>query len=135
MVQRRSRHRIGRIRPNRVLFGFFAFPSSRLAWRRRRRDSSLFPHLGIGIGFEGRSQAQIYLPGLQWRYTGLYTDERIFRPAAYPPVRTEETLEVRCWRCFTNQELPARNARFQCRICGSRLRIELEPGDVTFFAP
>jgi Zn finger protein HypA/HybF involved in hydrogenase expression len=39
-------------------------------------------------------------------------------------VRTEETLEVRCWQCFTSQELSARSERFQCRICGSRLRID-----------
>ncbi len=56
----------------------------------------------------------------------MYTDERIPTRAPIRPVRIEETLEVRCWQCFTNQELSAKSERFQCRICGSRLRIELK---------
>ncbi len=57
----------------------------------------------------------------------MYINSPATKSAAYRPVRIEETLEVRCWQCFTNQELSARSERFQCRICGSRLRIEWSP--------
>jgi Zn finger protein HypA/HybF involved in hydrogenase expression len=38
--------------------------------------------------------------------------------------RTAEAFQVRCWRCFTDQELPADRLRFYCRKCGTHLQIE-----------
>ena len=38
--------------------------------------------------------------------------------------RTAEVYQVRCWQCFTDQELPAKSDRFSCRKCGADLRIE-----------
>jgi rRNA maturation endonuclease Nob1 len=51
-----------------------------------------------------------------------YPHNLVLMPTREP--RTTEAYQLRCWQCFTDQELPANRERFHCYRCGARLQIE-----------